>query len=41
MRKQTPKTSGLIGLALFLALAFPILALAEIRQVQMGVDGMT
>lgn len=41
MSKRTPKASSLIGLVLFLALAFPVLALAEIKQVQMGVDGMT
>lgn len=41
MRKQTLKASILIGLALFLTLVLPLRALAEIKQVQMGVDGMT
>lgn len=41
MRKQISRTSILIGLTLFLALVLPLGALAEIKQVQMGVDGMT
>lgn len=41
MRKRTQTVSTLIGLALILALVFPLVALAEIQQVQMGVDGMT
>lgn len=40
MRKRTEKVSILSGLALILTLALPLLALAEIKQVQMGVDGM-
>lgn len=40
MRKRTQTVSILIGLALILALAFPLLAFAEIKQVQMGIDGM-
>lgn len=40
MEKQREKVSALIGLALIPALVFPLLALAEIKQVQMGVDGM-
>lgn len=40
MEKHTQKVSALIGLALILALVFPFLAFAEIKQAQMGVDGM-
>lgn len=40
MGRQTAKVSILIWLALILALASPLLALAEIKQAQMGVDGM-
>lgn len=41
MRKRTQTVSILIGLAVILALVFPLLAFAEIKQAQMGVDGMT
>lgn len=41
MEKQTKQVSALIGLAVILALVFPLVALAEIKQVQMGIDGMT
>ncbi|MCZ7624581.1 MAG: hypothetical protein M5R38_00940 [Candidatus Methylomirabilis sp.] len=40
MGKRITQVSAVIGLAVVLALACPALALAEIRQVQMGVDGM-
>ncbi len=40
MRKRAQTVSILIGLALILALAFSLLAFAEIKQVQIGVDGM-
>ncbi len=40
MRKRTHVVSILTALVLVLALAFPPLALAQIEQVQMGIDGM-
>lgn len=41
MKKRTQIVSILIGLAVILAVVFPLLAFAEIKQAQMGVDGMT
>jgi len=40
MGKRITQVSAVIGLAVVLALAFPALTVAEIKQVQMGVDGM-
>lgn len=40
MNKRIQQITILLGLALALALVMPPLAMAEITQVQMGVDGM-
>ncbi len=40
MNNRNQQITILLGLALALALVMPPLAMAEITQVQMGVDGM-